>query len=125
MAFVYLGCTKEVVDVAWRKTIGICKRHGANLAAASQNASSEVFEITSCLHPSGHIATIFWDRIAQDSWGEVCREAVGAILSGLNLGQWQDSMMKQSLDDLTSQFRVVQGQRGFFRDHKGQIVLRR
>ena len=109
-----LAAPKKLLMLRGEETIGICKRHGANLAAASQNASSEVFEITSCLHPSGHIATIFWDRIAQDSWGEVCREAVGAILSGLNLGQWQDSMMKQSLDDLTSQFRVVQGQRGFF-----------
>ena len=74
----------------------------------------QVFEITNCLHPTGHIATIFWDRIAQDSWGEVCREGFGAILCGLNLGQWQDSMMKQSLDDLKQQFRVVPGQRGFF-----------
>ena len=105
MAFVYLGCTKEVVDVAWRRNYWHLQKTWCKLG--------------------GSIATIFWDRIAQDSWGEVCREAVGAILSGLNLGQWQDSMMKQSLDDLTSQFRVVQGQRGFFRDHKGQIVLRR
>ena len=122
MAFVYPGCTKEVVDVARRRDYWHLQRHGSNLVAASQNcafehfeiAEFEHFEVTECLHPSEHIATIFWDRIAQDSWSEVCREAVGAILSGLNLGQWQDSMMKQSLQDLKTQFRVEPGQPGFF-----------
>ena len=50
----------------------------------------------------------------QDSWSEVCREAVGAILSGLDLGHWQDSMMKQSLNGLQCQFRVEPGQPCFF-----------
>ena len=109
-----LAAPKKLLMLRGEETIGICKRHGSNLVAASQNCSSELFEITNCLHPSGHIATIFWDRIAQDSWSEVCREAVGAILSGLNLGQWQDSVMKQSLQDLKMQFRVVPGQPGFF-----------
>ena len=110
-----LAAPKKLLMLRGEETIGICKRHGSNLvAAASQNCSSEHFQITNCLHPSGHIATIFWDRIAQDSWSEVCREAVGAILSGLNLGQWQDSMMKQSLQDLKTQFRVEPGQPGFF-----------
>ena len=42
------------------------------------------------------------------------REAVGAILSGLNLGHWQDSMMKQSLNDLQHHFRVEPRQPGYF-----------
>ena len=56
----------------------------------------------------------FGIELHKNSWSEVCREAVGAILSGLNLGQWQDSVMKQSLQDLKMQFRVVPGQPGFF-----------
>ena len=35
-------------------------------------------------------------------------------MSSLNLGQWQTDLMKESLDNLKGQFRVVQGQCGFF-----------
>jgi hypothetical protein len=125
-----LAAPKKLLMLRGEETIGICKRHGSNLVAASQNcafehfeiAEFEHFEVTECLHPSGHIATIFWDRIAQDSWSEVCREAVGAILSALHLGQWQDSMMKQSLQDLQTQFRVDQGQPGFFSRPKRGVI---
>ena len=109
-----LAAPKKLLMLRGEETIGSCKRHGAKLAAASPESSDQVFVITSCLHPSGHIASIFWDSNAQDSWGEVCREAVGAILSSLNLGQWQTDLMKESLDNLKGQFRVVQGQCGFF-----------
>ena len=72
--------------------------------------------MTDCLHPSGH----FWDRIVQDSWSEGCREAV---LSGLNLGHWQDSMMKQGLNNLQHQIRVESGQPVFFHGQKGRADL--
>ena len=81
-----LAAPKKLLMLRGEETIGICKRHGANLAAASQNSSSEVFEITNCLHPTGHIATIFWDRIAQDSWGEVCREGCRSYLVWFEFG---------------------------------------
>ena len=61
-----LAAPKKLLMLRGEETIGSCKRHGAKLAAASPESSDQVFVITSCLHPSGHIASIFWDSIAME-----------------------------------------------------------
>ena len=115
LAFVCTGCSKEVVDASRRRNHWHLQYTWFTIGGRTSKLVEWLLShYTSCLHPNGHIAALVWDGIVRESWTEVCREAVAAILSKLNLELWQNSLMRSSLNDVQQRFTVDQNQAGFF-----------
>eukprot|EP00435_Cladocopium_sp_Y103_P070083 s162_g34.t1 len=98
-----------------------CLRHGSGLQDVPAEKSNDLFQITECLHPTGHIACYFWKKIATEAWTAICREDVALFLFRMHLNDWQFPLMQQSLLGLQNQFHVSREQIGFFRGRSGAI----
>eukprot|EP00435_Cladocopium_sp_Y103_P036919 s2744_g9.t1 len=110
----FLAAPRKLLMLRGETSVAFCVRHGSSLQEASAENSHELFQITQCLHPAGHIASLMWNRIVQDAWSGVCREAVEAVLCRTNLTEWQFPLMHKSLSVLQDSFRVDPEQMGLF-----------
>ena len=100
-----------------------CLRHGSGLQDVPAEKSNDRFQITQCLHPTGHIASYYWKKIATEAWTAICREDVTLFLCRMHLNDWQFPLMQQSLLGLQNQFHVSRDQIGFFsRPERSHLV---
>ena len=107
-----LAAPRELLTLRGETEVVVCQRHGREPCDLQVDADG--LEIVRCLHPTGHIASMFWNKIAQESWPEVCRHAVVKIMASLQLDLWQDPLMSHSLAAVQSQFSVKKGHTGFY-----------
>ena len=92
---VILAAPKELLTLRGETKVIACQRHGVDPCDLPVDADG--LKIVQCLHPTGHIASTFWNKIAEESWPKVCRHAVEKIMASLQLDLWQDRVMSQGL----------------------------
>ena len=109
---IILAAPKELLTLRGETEVVVCQRHG--MEPCDLRVDAHGLDIVQCLHPTGHIASMFWNKIAQESWPKVCRHAVVKIMASLQLDLWQDPLMNHSLAAVQSQFSVKKGHTGFY-----------
>ena len=109
-----LAAPKRLLVLRGEQTRARCLTHGGNMHLAPVRDEIDYYRIEACLHPTGPIASIFWNKIAEETWSGVCQDAVQTVLRQMNLDSWQFPVMQESIKNVQQQFHVKQGQIGFF-----------
>ena len=109
-----LAAPKRLLVLRGEQTRARCLTHGGNMHLAPVRDEIDYYRIEACLHPTGPIASIFWNKIAEETWSGVCQDAVQTVLRQMNLDSWQFPAMQESIKNVQQQFHVKQGQIGFF-----------
>ena len=119
----FLAAPRELLMLRGEVRAAFCLRHGSGLQDVPAEKSNDRFQITQCLHPTGHIASYYWKKIAAEAWTAICREDVTLFLCRMHLNDWQFPLMQQSLLGLQNQFHVSRDQMGFFsRPERSHLV---